>query len=78
MTDQALIETTRKWVDAADRVVALTVAGIPTDSGLPDLRGPQDVLPLSRENYQRQYLRAGRTTVAFSTIECFVFSEDPW
>ncbi|HXG17076.1 MAG TPA: Sir2 family NAD-dependent protein deacetylase [Calidithermus sp.] len=33
----------RQWVRAARRIVALTGAGISTDSGIPDFRGPQGV-----------------------------------
>jgi len=36
-----VIEEVRSWIDAAQRVVVLTGAGISTDSGIPDFRGPQ-------------------------------------
>jgi NAD-dependent deacetylase len=37
------IETVRRWMDEARRVVALTGAGISTESGIPDFRGPSGV-----------------------------------
>jgi NAD-dependent deacetylase len=37
------IDNVRDWIDRARRVVVLTGAGISTDSGIPDFRGPQGV-----------------------------------
>ena len=38
-----MIERVREWVREAKRVVVLTGAGISTESGIPDFRGPQGV-----------------------------------
>src|SRR5262245_22072402 len=35
------MEQARKWIDQGERIVALTGAGISTDSGIPDFRGTQ-------------------------------------
>lgn len=37
------MEEVRRWIREAQRIVALTGAGISTDSGIPDFRGPQGV-----------------------------------
>jgi NAD-dependent deacetylase len=38
--DQNLIDEVRQWLAEAQRIVAFTGAGISTDSGIPDFRGP--------------------------------------
>ena len=37
------MQKVRQWVEQAQRIVVLTGAGISTDSGIPDFRGPQGV-----------------------------------
>ncbi|MEO6989189.1 MAG: Sir2 family NAD-dependent protein deacetylase [Aquihabitans sp.] len=44
VTDPAVV---RDWLEAADRVVALVGAGISTDSGIPDFRGPKGLWTLN-------------------------------
>jgi NAD-dependent protein deacetylase/lipoamidase len=39
----ATLDQVRSWVDDAERIVVLTGAGISTESGIPDFRGPQGV-----------------------------------
>lgn len=39
----ALVSDVRSWVASARRIVVLTGAGISTDSGIPDFRGPKGV-----------------------------------
>ena len=39
----ATLDQVKAWVDDAQRIVVLTGAGISTESGIPDFRGPQGV-----------------------------------
>jgi NAD-dependent deacetylase len=43
MVEREVLERIAGWIRAADRVVVLTGAGISTESGIPDFRGPQGV-----------------------------------
>jgi NAD-dependent deacetylase len=43
MSSRDKIDIVRRWVDMSARIVALTGAGISTESGIPDFRGPQGV-----------------------------------
>ena len=58
-----MIEEARSFIDAAKRVVVLTGAGISTDSGIPDFRGPQGLWtrnPLAEKMSNIHYYLADR------------------
>jgi NAD-dependent deacetylase len=41
--DDDVVAEVRGWIDQSERIVVLTGAGISTESGIPDFRGPQGV-----------------------------------
>jgi NAD-dependent deacetylase len=55
--DDALVERVRGWVEEAAHVVVLTGAGISTDSGIPDFRGPKGVWTRNPEAEKRATLQ---------------------
>ena len=82
MSEQ-LISTVRDWLSAAERVVVLTGAGISTDSGIPDFRGPQGVWtknPGAEKMATLQHYmadRAVRVRAWRSRLETFARQRDP-
>jgi NAD-dependent deacetylase len=56
-TNDELIPRVRGWIDEAERVVVLTGAGISTDSGIPDFRGPNGVWTRNPEAEKRATLQ---------------------
>ncbi len=55
--DDALVEQVRGWIAEAQCVVVLTGAGISTDSGIPDFRGPEGVWTRDPEAEKRATLQ---------------------
>jgi len=53
----AAVAKARKLIDQAQRVVVLTGAGISTDSGVPDFRGPRGVWTLNPKAEQMSDIR---------------------
>ena len=43
LMNDALVDRVREWISDARKIVVLTGAGISTDSGIPDFRGPNGI-----------------------------------
>jgi len=55
-TDQALLRTVAQWLAESSSVVAMTGAGISTESGIPDFRSPGGVWTKYRTVYFDEFL----------------------
>jgi len=55
--EDELVARARAWIDEAERVVVLTGAGISTDSGIPDFRGPKGLWTRDPEAEKRATLQ---------------------
>ena len=51
------IAEVREWIRDADSIVALTGAGISTDSGIPDFRGPKGVWTVNPDAEKMAHLQ---------------------
>ena len=73
-------EVVAGWLREAERVVVLTGAGISTDSGIPDFRGPQGLWtknPAAEKASDIRYYLADPVDIAERAFEAFAASFTP-